>query len=106
MRPSSNYIFAFASIPEFPRLADVLTFDKQLGLNCAVTAGSRLSLGCGVDGRPSVGGELWLCRSELSAGIGTGKISVLSYTGGRCQHKQVNCWALLEQRKVYMIKII
>jgi hypothetical protein len=78
-----------ASSPEFARLTDVLTFDKQLTINCAVTAGSRVNSGCGADGRPSVGNEVWVCRSELNAGIGTGKINVMKYSGGRFSHKEV-----------------
>ena len=65
-------------------------FCQQLGLNCAVTAGSRVSQSRGADDRASVGSEVWLCRSELNAGIGMGKISVLGYSRGRCYHKKVN----------------
>ncbi|XP_048577768.1 leucine-rich repeat serine/threonine-protein kinase 1 isoform X2 [Nematostella vectensis] len=87
-RPTSAQVYALAASPEFSRLADVITFDKQLTINCAVTAGSRVSAGCGADGRPSVGNEVWVCRKELNAGIGTGKINVMSYNGGRCTHKE------------------
>jgi len=87
-RPPSHHISVLASTTEFPRLSDVITFDKQLGLNCAVTAGSRVSQSYGADGRASVGSEVWLCRNEVNAGIGTGKISVLSYSGDRCYHKK------------------
>jgi len=38
-RPTSAQVYALASSPEFARLVDVLTFDKQLTINCAVTAG-------------------------------------------------------------------
>lgn len=88
-RPSSAQVYALASLPEFARMTDVLTFDKQLNISCAVTAGSRVTSGCGADGRPSVGNEVWLCRSELNAGTGTGKINVLKYGGGRFSHKEV-----------------
>lgn len=87
-RPPSYHIYQLSSATEFPRLSDVLTFDKQLGLNCAVTAGSRVSQSRGADDRASVGSEVWLCRSELNAGIGRGKINVLSYSRGRCYHKK------------------
>lgn len=63
---------------------------SQLGLNCAVTAGSRVSQTSRTDGGPSVGSEVWLCRSELVAGLGTGKVSVLSYSRDRCYHKKVS----------------
>ena len=79
--------FSFSHLPSVP---------FQLGLNCAVTAGSRVSQTCGADGRASVGSEVWLCRNELSAGIGTGKISVLSYSRDRCYHKKVNMFITLE----------
>ena len=62
----------------------------QLGLNCAVTAGLRVSQSSGADGRARVGSEVWLCRNELNAGIGKGKISILSYSRDRCYHKKVN----------------
>ena len=88
-RPTSSQLFAIASTLEFPRLADVLTFDKRLIISCAVTAGSRVSLGCCADGRPSVGSDVWMCRNELNAGIGTGKINVMSFGSGRCTHKEV-----------------
>lgn len=87
-RPPSHHISQLSSATEFPRLSDVITFDKQLGLNCAVTAGSRVSQSRGADDRASVGSEVWLCRSELNAGIGMGKISVLGYSRGRCYHKK------------------
>lgn len=88
-RPTSAQVYALASSLEFARLADVLTFDKQLTINCAVTAGSRVNSGCGADGRPSVGNEVWLCRSELTDGIGSSKINVVKYNGGRFGHKEV-----------------
>jgi len=87
-RPSSHHISLLSSTTEFSRLADVISFDKQLGLNCAVTAGSRVSQTSRTDGGPSVGSEVWLCRSELVAGLGTGKVSVLSYSRDRCYHKK------------------
>ncbi|XP_068698664.1 leucine-rich repeat serine/threonine-protein kinase 1-like [Montipora capricornis] len=79
-RPPSHHISLLSSTAEFPRLTDVITFDKQLGLNCAVTAGSLVSQ----NGRTSVGSEVWLCRSESSAG----KISVVGYSRDRCYHKK------------------
>ncbi|KAK3754845.1 hypothetical protein QZH41_011322 [Actinostola sp. cb2023] len=89
-RPTSAQVYALASSPEFARLTDVLTFDKQLTINCAVTAGSRVNSGCGADGRPSIGNEVWFCRGELNNGIGTGKINVVKYSGGRFSHKEVS----------------
>ena len=88
-RPTSAQLFAIASTLEFPRLADVLTFDKQLIISCAVTAGSRVGLGCCADGRPSVGSDVWMCRNDLNAGIATGKIDIISFGSGKCTHKEV-----------------
>ena len=87
--------YSFIAILPFSALEmddDLMSFFLgflQLGLNCAVTAGSRVSQSRGADDRASVGSEVWLCRSELNAGIGTGKISVLGYSRGRCYHKKV-----------------
>jgi len=53
-------------------------------------SGSRVTSGCGADGIPCVGNEVWLCRSELNNGLGISKINVVKYNGGRFNHKEVN----------------
>ena len=86
-RPTSSEILAMSRAPEFPRLSDVLSFDRKVGLGCVVTTDSRSHIGEGVDGKPSIGSTAWLCRTN--EGKCNSKVDIVKYSSGRCELVEV-----------------